>query len=50
VSSRDPDYEPDYEGMQHQRDEARAEKHLHRLDNQYGRVEDWRKPKPKEQR
>lgn len=35
-------YEPDYEEMQRARDNGRAERALHRMDNQMGRVEDWR--------
>jgi hypothetical protein len=35
--------EPDYEYVHESREEARAERNLHRLDNLHGRVEDHRK-------
>lgn len=45
MTRREPDCEPDFEAIQEARDEARAERQMRRLDNRYGRIEDWRTPK-----
>lgn len=40
------DYEPDYEYIAECRADERHDLRSRRLDAEFGRIEDWRKPKP----
>jgi hypothetical protein len=41
--------EPDFEELVREQDEERHERKMHRLDVQYGRIEDYRPTQPKEE-